>query len=103
MPVPSYTLFTLGELRLTGAGGPILNGRRKELVLLAYIARRGPRPVRREELATLLWGDRDEDKSRQSLRHALHQLRRALNDAMEVTPEHARVAPDRLELDAAAL
>jgi hypothetical protein len=55
---PSFSLLTLGELRLTGPAGPVLTGRRKELVLLAYVARRAPKPVPREELATLLWGER---------------------------------------------
>jgi DNA-binding SARP family transcriptional activator len=74
---PSFSLFTLGDLRLVGPGGPLLAGRRKELVLLAYVARRSPKPVSREELASLLWGERDEDKARQSLRHAPYRTCRA--------------------------
>jgi DNA-binding SARP family transcriptional activator/TolB-like protein len=100
---PSFSLLTLGELRLVGPAGPVLTGRRKELVLLAYVARRAPKAVSRDELATLLWGERDEEKARQSLRHALHQLRRALDDAIDVTTEHVRTADGMIEVDAVLL
>jgi len=100
---PSFSLFTLGELRLVGPAGHVLAGRRKELVLLTYVARRAPKAVSRDELATLLWGERDEDKARQSLRHALHQLRRALDNAIEVTNEQVRVADGVIDVDASRL
>ena len=105
MPVAAapFSLTTLGELRLTGSAGPLLVGRRKELVLLSYVARRGPKPVQRDELAALLWGQRDEDKARQSLRHALHQLRRALGDAVEATNEYVRVPDGMIDVDATLL
>src|SRR5688572_12567493 len=104
-PVPpaSFSLLTLGELRLVGPTGPVLAGRRKELVLLTCVARRAPKPVSRDELAALLWGERDEDKARQSLRHALHQLRRALGDAIEVTNDHVRTVETMIEVDASLL
>ena len=100
MPETPFTLTTLGELRLDGPGGSVLPGRRKELVLLAFLARRAPRSVTRDELASLLWGERDEEKARQSLRQALHQLRQALGPAIEVTTEQVRVAETGLMLDA---
>jgi TolB-like protein/DNA-binding SARP family transcriptional activator/tetratricopeptide (TPR) repeat protein len=103
VPSPSFSLYSLGELRLVGPSGVVLAGRRKELVLLTYIARRAPRTVSREELAALLWGDRDEDKARQSLRHALHQLRRAVDDAIDVTSEHVRAVDGMIEVDASLL
>lgn len=98
----TYSLSTLGELGLVGPDGPLLRGRRKELVLLAYIARKSPKGASRDELATLLWGERDEDKARQSLRHALHQLRRALGDAIDTTGEQVRVT-DAVSIDASML
>ncbi len=99
----SFALITLGELRLTGSAGPLLSGRRKELVLLAYLARRSPKPVSREALAALLWGERDDDKARQSLRHALHQLRRSLGDAVDATTDHVRVPEGAIDVDATLL
>ena len=62
-------LVTLGVLRLVDADGrDIAQGHRKLLALLAYLARRG-RGVGREELATLMWGERREENARASLRH----------------------------------
>ena len=99
---PAFQLVTLGELKLTGAGRALLPGRRKELVLLAFLVRRGRRGVPRDELAALLWGERDEEKARQSLRQSLHQLRRALGDAIEITSDQVRVLDGAVESDVGA-
>ena len=98
-----FRFTTLGELKLAGVGGVVLSGRRKELVLLAFLLRRGPRGASRDELAALLWGERDEEKARQSLRQCLHQLRRALGDAIDITADDVRVADGAFELDIRAL
>jgi DNA-binding SARP family transcriptional activator len=102
-PAGRLRLRTLGELRLTGPTGELLAGRRKELVLLTYLARRSPRPVRRAELIGLLWGERAEARARQSLRQALLQLRRALGEGLEVDPEVVRLEGDVVDLDLRAL
>lgn len=99
---PVFLLRTLGALRLTADGAEVLPGRRKELVLLAYLARRAPAAVSRAELATLLWGERGEERARQSLRQALSTLRQAAGGALEVTAEGVRVRAGAVELDAAA-
>ena len=96
------TLRTLGALRLAGETGELLAGRRKELVLLAYLARRAPRPVPRAELATLLWGERPEANARQSLRQALQHLKQAIPTGFEIEAESVRLASDVLELDVVA-
>jgi hypothetical protein len=75
-------LRTLGELRLEGTAAPALSSRRKELVLLAYLARRSPRPLARMEAAALLWPERDERRARQSLRQALLELRHLVGDGL---------------------
>ncbi len=95
-------LQTLGGLRLSGPDGELLAGRRKELALLTYVARRAPQSVAREELVALLWGDRPEASARQSLRQALLYLKQATHELVLVEPEHVSLAPDRLELDVAA-
>lgn len=95
------SLVTLGRLSLTKEGRAVLPRRRKELALLAILARRAPRPVSRTELATLLWGERDEARARQSLRQALSELRQAVGDALEVSPESVRLDPERVEFDVA--
>jgi DNA-binding SARP family transcriptional activator/tetratricopeptide (TPR) repeat protein/TolB-like protein len=100
---PRFSLTTLGSVRLDGPSGELLSGRRKELALLTYLARSSPRAVSREKLATLLWGERDEAKARQSLRHALHQLRRALDEAIDVSNGSIRILPGSVQLDAVLL
>jgi DNA-binding SARP family transcriptional activator len=93
------TLRTLGAIELSGGDEAILQGRRKQLVLLAYLARRSPRGVTREELATLLWGDRDQARARQSLRQAVSELRAELGDILEILPDSLRLTPDRIAFD----
>ncbi len=92
-------LRTLGELRLIGPAGELLAGRRKELVLLAYLVHRAPRPVRRAELMDLLWGERDEQRARHSLRQALLALRRTIGEPLMLTLETVALAADAVELD----
>ncbi|MEX2282027.1 MAG: BTAD domain-containing putative transcriptional regulator [Gemmatimonadota bacterium] len=93
-------LFALGELRLTGADAR-LSSRRKQLALLLFLARRGERGASRAELGALLWGERPEEKARQSLRQALVELRQILGDALEVGPTVIRLVDARLQLDVA--
>lgn len=96
-------LHTLGELTLTdGNGRELLVGRRKELVLLAYVARRRPRAVSRGELIELLWGERPEAKARASLRQALLRLRNALGDELRREPDGVSLSDEALELDLTA-
>ena len=93
-------LVTLGVLRLVDADGrDIAQGHRKLLALLAYLARRG-RGVGREELATLMWGERREENARASLRQALFQLKRVLGDVLEVGPDSVVLRSDGLQVDA---
>ncbi|MDQ3998112.1 MAG: AAA family ATPase, partial [Gemmatimonadota bacterium] len=100
----SFRLITLGALRLVDAmGHDPAHGQRKLLALLAYLARRAPRTMSREELATLMWGERPEENARASLRQALFQLKRMLGDVIDVTPESVALRVDGLDVDAAAL
>jgi DNA-binding SARP family transcriptional activator len=102
--VASFRLITLGTLRLVDqVGRDAAHGQRKLLALLAYLARRSPRAVTREELAALMWGERPEENARASLRQALFQLKRTLGDVLDVTPESATLRIDDLDFDAAAL
>jgi len=101
--MPAFRLITLGRLRLLDASDvEQLSGRRKELALLAFIACRAPRDVSRDELAALLWGERDEERARHSLRQALLRLRQTLGPALEVGPARVAVATDSLVVDASA-
>jgi len=99
----AFQLITLGRLRLVGAGdAERLRGRRKELVLLVFVARRAPRDVSREELAALLWGERADDRARHSLRQTLLRLKQVIGPALEVNATHVRLAHDAVEIDASS-
>jgi DNA-binding SARP family transcriptional activator len=93
---------TLGELRLETADGAPVTIRRKPLALLTYVARRGARPTPRTELATLFWGERGEDRARQSLRQTLLEAKQAVGDRIEVDAESVKVNPDAIEVDVTA-
>ena len=92
---------TLGGLRLT-SGGEGRTLRRKPLAVLAYVARRGSRGVTRTELATLFWGERGEERARQSLRQELLELKQFLGDKVEVDADSVRIAGAAVQLDVAA-
>lgn len=59
---------------------PVLPGQ-KDRALLAVLAIAGGRPVPRDRLAGLLWGDRGTAQARDSVKHALAALRQALSPA----------------------
>ena len=97
------SLHTLGELKLIDAAGrELLAGRRKELVLLAYVARRRPRVLQRAELAALLWGERPELNARASLRQAILHLKRAIGTALHLDGESVTVDDTLVILDLTA-
>jgi len=98
-----WSLVTLGSLRLIDSSGEEqLHGRRKELALLTFLTRRSPRLTPRAVLAELLWSDKDEDRSRASLRQALSQLRRVLGDVLQTSGEDVALVRGAIELDAMA-
>src|SRR5687767_15957902 len=71
-------LNLFGGFSLLGAdGATVVIASRKCRALLAYLAL-APRPVLRERLATLLWGDGGEARARGSLRQALTVLRQEI-------------------------
>jgi DNA-binding SARP family transcriptional activator len=90
---------TLGELKLVRDDGATVAIRRTPLALLTYLARRAPRSVSRIELSTLFWGERSEERARQSLRQAVLEARQAAGDALEVTAETLRVLDGAVVLD----
>ncbi len=95
-------LVTLGSLQLIGDSGPLLAGRRKILALLACLVRRSPEPVRRAELAALLWNDRNETHAKQSLRQALAELRPVLGEALLADADSVLVDADACRVDVRA-
>src|SRR5262245_15909216 len=59
-------------------GGALLAVPKKAQGLIAYLACQLGRPVAREHLATLLWGNSGTEQARQSLRQALVALRNSM-------------------------
>ena len=70
-------LYLFGDFRLENAEGEVLSiSLRKAEALLAYLAMAPGKTASREKLATLLWGESDQHRARQSLRQALFALTR---------------------------
>ncbi|MBA3345184.1 MAG: AAA family ATPase [Gemmatimonadales bacterium] len=92
-------LHTLGELRLGGGWTAKLSSPRIALTLLAYLARRSPRPVSRGELADLFWRERDAARARQSLRQVLLELKRIIGDGLVADTDRVFLTPGALALD----
>ena len=96
------TLF--GSFTLLGAdGATVVIASRKSRALLAYLALQ-PRPVARERLAGLLWGDGGEARARGSLRQALTTLRQEIPGEawLETSAESVAVNRGALWVDAVA-
>lgn len=76
------SLSLLGPPRITLGGEPLAAPlTAKAQALLAYLAIEADVPHHRDFLAGLLWPDHPQGAARNSLRQALHQLRRALGKA----------------------
>src|ERR1700730_7214046 len=76
---PKFRVFCLGGLKLVEAdsGADMTPASRKTRALLGYLCAVG-KPVGRERLASLLWGDRGDEQARASLRQAIYELRSML-------------------------
>jgi DNA-binding SARP family transcriptional activator/TolB-like protein len=88
-----FRLLTLGRLTLlcpAGQEDAALGKQRRKLALLAVLAL-ARRPLTRDALVEMFWGDQDEQRARHSLSEALSHLRRVLGrDA--ITARQAGVA-----------
>lgn len=93
----------LGGFELIGAGGGSLTLPGKKLrALVALLALPPCLGWSREQLTAVLWGDRDEELARGSLRQALAELRRLLGDGVLVTDRDTVVFdPAAVTVDAA--
>ena len=99
-----FRLVTLGRLSLTtldGATEDSLEKRRRKLAVLAVLAVER-RPIARDMLLEMFWGDQPEERARHSLSDALSHLRRVLGRASISLGRGEIVLDDRalLEVDA---
>ncbi|HEV8391957.1 MAG TPA: BTAD domain-containing putative transcriptional regulator, partial [Dongiaceae bacterium] len=91
----------LGGFELSGAGADLSLSGKKLRALVALLALPPSLGWSREQLTALLWGDRDEELARGSLRQALAELRRLLGDAALVTDrETVAFDPAHVTIDA---
>ncbi len=101
---PRVRLTCWGDFALANAqtGEDLKPRGRKARALLAYLARHPGKPISRERLAGLLWGDRPEEQARASLRQAIAELKPLANggrNALQVERDHLRLDPEALETD----
>lgn len=91
-------LLLLGHfaLRLEGEPPQAINvSSKKARGLIAFVAMQPERSAERQDLATLLWGERSDRNARQALRQCLSILRAALNGA---APELLHTDGDKIRL-----
>ncbi|MDW8123404.1 MAG: BTAD domain-containing putative transcriptional regulator [Geminicoccaceae bacterium] len=101
-----WRLRLLGRMRLQAPEGSDRTPRgRRTRGLLAVLALADRAAATRERLAGLLWPDRSEEQARASLRQALRELRRCLDDPAVLVVERERVALalERVAVDVAEL
>lgn len=100
--VARATLRLLGGFEAEDADGrPLALATRKTEALLVTLALRQGRPMLRDALAALLWGDRMDAQARASLRQALTTLRHAVGDGLTVVADKVALQPDAVTCDAA--
>ena len=102
----SVSVFRLRLFGMFGAqdlnGNDITPRGRKARALAAYIALSGGKPIPRERLAALLWGQRAEEQARASLRQTFYELRMftaADTPMFLVEREHVRLLEDNVVSD----
>ena len=100
----SVSLRCWGDFALTDcANGANLKPRgRKARALLVYLALHSGRPVSRERLTGLLWGDRGEEQARASLRQAILELKPLASgefNALAIERDHLTLRPGALVTD----
>lgn len=89
-------LNTLGDLKLISGDGQTLSRGRKELAVLAYLARHPGRALHRSRIARFFWGSHDEERARHSLRQALFFLKPLVDEAVLVTQQDVTLLPGRV-------
>src|SRR3954452_15005792 len=95
---PELHLALLGGFEARSRSGELLHVRTvKAQALLAYLALESQVPHPRSKLAALLWGGVPDAQAKDSLRHALHDIRHAFRVA---APCAISISGDRVALDA---
>jgi len=99
-------LTTLGTIRLERDGAAVPVPQPKRVALLAYLALARPRGLhRRDTLLGMFWPELPEERARNALRQALHQLRATCGEGVVVTRgmHEVGIDPAHLHCDAHAV
>lgn len=97
-PTPSHRFSVLGSIELTRQDGTVVRSvlaQPKRVALLAYLAVAGKdHPVTRDSVVGFFWPDTTEERALNSLRQAIHFLRRSLGDGVIERPgDHLLTIP----------
>lgn len=97
-PTPSHRFSVLGSIELTRQDGTVVRSvlaQPKRVALLAYLAVAGKdHPVTRDSVVGVFWPDTTEERALNSLRQAIHFLRRSLGtEVIERPGDHLLVIP----------
>src|SRR6266545_7128460 len=96
------TLSLLGGFQARLDSGPPLVVPAKAQALLAYLGTRPGQAHRRDKLAALLWSETSDQQARDSLRHALAALRKALPNpsapVLRIDGQTLALDPDGVEV-----
>jgi len=99
------SLATLGGLQIGDGIAPGPSLPRKAQGMLAYLALNRTRPVSREKLAALFWGDSPDEQARTNLRQTLSSLRKFLAargvEALVTEGDRVALDPEAIDLDVA--
>jgi TolB-like protein/DNA-binding SARP family transcriptional activator len=100
-PGSSFTLRVLGGFELRAADGrDVSPAGKKQRALIACLALSPGTAWSRERLTALLWGDRDEEQARGSLRQSLVELRRIGISPLQATRETVALEAGTVAVDA---
>jgi len=100
-PERSFTLRVLGGFELRDADGRDFSpAGKKQRALIACLALSAGTAWSRERLTALLWGDRDEEQARGSLRQSLVELRRIGISALQSSRETVALDAGIVAVDA---
>ncbi|QIL02513.1 hypothetical protein G7078_06725 [Sphingomonas sinipercae] len=97
-------LDLLGPVRLRNLAGEDQTPRSRKARAVLAIVTLSPRPVPREVLADLLWGDRGDEQAKASLRQSLYELRQlGAAGYLNISREAVALGTKRLQTDVGLL
>ena len=99
---PLLSVQSLGSLQIRFGGRSVTLKMSKAAVLLVYLMRQRNVAHGREQLATLLWPEESDTKSRENFRQALYQIRRIFGDG-EMADRYLTITRETVQFRADSL